>query len=355
MTARTQPARITEDPRWAQVAARDPSGDGVFWYSVKTTGVFCRPSCAARTPHPRNVAFHASVEDAERAGFRPCKRCLPTGPSRAEMRAAAVAQACRTLHHAPSTPVLRLAGAADMSASTFHRAFKKVTGVTPRQYAAAVRRGELRQALDRSESVTDAVFASGFSSTGRFYDHAGQSLGMTPSEWRKGGAGATIRFAVGTCTLGSILIATTERGVCALTLGDDPHALVRDLQDRFPKAELIGDDPAFEEHVARVVGWLDAPQRRLDLPLDVKGTAFQCRVWDALRKLPVGHTATYSEIAQAMGAPRSVRAVATACASNPVALAIPCHRVIRSDGSLAGYAWGIERKEALLELERTHR
>lgn len=345
-------AATVTDPRWAAIAGRDASADGSFWYSVRTTGVYCRPSCAARLPRPENVAFHATRADAERAGFRPCRRCRPDAPPLAEQHADTVAAACRRIETAGSAPDLAsLASAAGMSPHHFHRVFKALTGLTPRAYAAAHRAQRVRTALTSGASVTDAIYDAGFQSSGRFYEAADGVLGMTPSDWRAGGANTAIRFAVGQCSLGAILVAASARGVCAITLGDDPEALVRDLQDHFPRAELIGADTAFEAVVAQVVGFVEAPRLGLDLPLDVRGTAFQQRVWQALRTIPAGTTASYSEIAQRIGSPKSVRAVASACAANAIAVAIPCHRVVRTDGALSGYRWGVERKRALLARE----
>jgi AraC family transcriptional regulator of adaptative response/methylated-DNA-[protein]-cysteine methyltransferase len=342
------------DPRWAAVVARDHSADGAFFYSVSSTGVYCRPSCAARLARPENVRFHATREEAERAGFRPCQRCRPDGPSRAEQCAAKVTAACRFIEEAESTPGLeRLAQRAGVSAFHFHRMFKRVTGLTPRQYAAARRAQRVRAELGRRSSVTEAILQAGYNSGGRFYENSDAVLGMTPRAYRAGGANTEIRFAIGECSLGSILVASSARGVCAIFLGDDPAALAQELQDRFPRARLIGGDRGFEQLVAKVVGLVEAPGVGLDLPLDVRGTAFQHRVWRALCAIPAGATASYAEIAKRIGAPQSVRAVARACAANAVAVAIPCHRVVRSDGGLAGYRWGVERKRALLARERS--
>jgi AraC family transcriptional regulator of adaptative response/methylated-DNA-[protein]-cysteine methyltransferase len=340
------------DPRWEAVAARSAAADGTFYYSVRTTGVYCRPSCGARLPRPENVRFHATREDAERAGFRPCKRCRPDRPPLAEQHAATVTEICRLIQTAARAPSLEeLAARAAMSPFHFHRVFKAVTGVTPKAYAAAHRGERVRRELEKSPTVTSAIYDSGYASNGRFYGESEQVLGMTPSEYRAGGANAEIRFAVGECSLGSILVARSDRGVCAIFLGDDPDALARELQDRFPRATLIGGDAAFEEVVAKVVGLVEAPGVGLDLPLDVRGTAFQQRVWRALRKIPAGSTASYREVAERIGSPGAVRAVAHACAANPLAVAIPCHRVVRSDGGLSGYRWGVERKLALLQRE----
>lgn len=346
-------AAATEgDPRWASVLARSSAADGTFFYSVKTTGVYCRPSCAARIARPENVRFHPSRADAENAGFRACKRCKPDQPSLGEQHTAMVTEACRLIESLQSAPTLEeLANHAGVSGFHLHRVFKAITGVTPREYAAAHRGKRVRKELGRAGSVTAAIYQSGYNSNGRFYGESRQVLGMTPTTYRAGGVNADIRFAIGECTLGSILVARSELGVCAILLGDDPDALARDLQDRFPHATLIGGDAEFERLVAQVVGFVEAPAHGLDLPLDVQGTAFQQRVWQALREIPAGSTASYAEIASRIGSPKAVRAVAQACAANALAVAIPCHRVIRNDGGLSGYRWGVERKRALLERE----
>ena len=324
-------AATERDPRWAQVIARDPQADGSFWYSVNTTGVYCRPSCAARRARPEHVRFHASREGAERAGFRPCKRCRPDQPDLQAQHAALVADACRLIESAEQAPDLAtLAANAGLSPFHFHRVFKAGTGLTPKAYAKAHRARRVRSELARSESVTTAVYDAGYNSSGRFYAEAGGVLGMRPRDYRAGGTNTAIRFAVGECSLGAILVAASDRGICAI---------------------LIGGDAAFEQLVARVVGFVEAPEIGLDLPLDVRGTAFQQRVWQALRAIPAGATMSYSEVARAIGAPKATRAVAGACASNPIAVAIPCHRVVRNDGGLSGYRWGVERKRALLGRE----
>jgi AraC family transcriptional regulator of adaptative response/methylated-DNA-[protein]-cysteine methyltransferase len=354
MTTRTEwrAAATVADPRWAQVVARDAQADGRFFYSVRSTGVYCRPSCAARAARPENVAFHASAAEAERAGFRPCRRCRPDEAPRDERRAALVAELCRFIDAADPPPTLaELAARAGLSAHHLHRLFKAVTGVTPKAYAAAGRAGRVRRQLAGSASVTAAIYDAGYHSNSRFYAEADRVLGMTPTQLRSGGADTDIRFAIGACSLGAILVAQSDRGVCAIALGDDADALARELQDRFPKARLVGDDPAFARRVAQVVGLVEAPALGLHLPLDLRGTAFQQRVWQALRDLPAGTTASYAEVASRIGAPRSARAVAQACAANPLAVAVPCHRVVRTDGALCGYRWGVERKRTLIERE----
>jgi AraC family transcriptional regulator of adaptative response/methylated-DNA-[protein]-cysteine methyltransferase len=342
------------DPRWAAIVARDPRADSTFYYSVQTTGVYCRPSCPSRRANPKNVRFHDSAADAERAGFRPCRRCRPDRPSIHQVHAAKAAEICRVIEQSEQMPRLAaLADRAGMSPYYFHRVFKAVTGVTPRAYAAAHRSGRVRRGLEQPDkSVTAAIYDAGFGSGGRFYEQANDWLGMTPTAYRDGAADTEITFAVGECSLGSVLVARTPKGVCAVLLGDDPDALVRDLQDRFPRAAFVGGDATFERTVARVIGFVEQPARGLDLPLDIRGTAFQQRVWQALRRIPAGSTATYAEIAARIGAPNGARAVAQACAANPLAVAVPCHRIVRRDGSLSGYRWGAERKRELLDREK---
>ena len=342
----------TNDDRWNAIRQRQARADGSFYYAVRTTGVYCRPSCGARTPRRENVRFFEDTAAAERAGFRPCKRCKPDATAPAERQAALVAQACRTIEQAEELPRLaQLAEAAGLSRFHFHRLFKRVTGLAPKAYAAAVRAQRVRERLPASGSVTSAIYDAGFNSNGRFYAQSNAALGMRPSSYRAGGVGAEIRFALARCSLGSILVAATERGVCAITLGDDPDALLRDLQDRFPRARLRGGDADFERMVATVIGFVESPAVGLDLPLDLQGTSFQLRVWQALRAVPAGQTVTYGEIARRLGIPKASRAVGGAIAANPVAVAVPCHRVIRSDGDISGYHWGVARKRALLARE----
>jgi AraC family transcriptional regulator of adaptative response/methylated-DNA-[protein]-cysteine methyltransferase len=349
----TADAAATEsDPRWVAIVTRNQDADGTFYYSVRTTGVYCRPSCAARLARPQNVRFHVTREDAELAGFRPCKRCKPDQPALVDQQAAVVTAACRIIEAAETAPGLaELAARVGMSPFHFHRLFRRITGLTPWAYAAAQREKRVRAELSRSDTVTAAIVDAGYNANSRFYEKSHAILGMTPQAYRAGGINTDIRFAVGQCSLGAILVAQSDRGVCAILLGDDPDALVRDLQDRFPRARLIGGDADFERLVAVVVGFVEAPGVGLDLPLDVRGTAFQQRVWQALREIPAGQTASYTDIATRIGSPHSVRAVAQACAANALAVAIPCHRVVRQDGGLSGYRWGVERKRALLDRE----
>lgn len=343
---------VEQDPRWASVLARDSAADGRFFYAVRTTGVYCRPSCGSRRPRPENVEFHATREHAEQAGFRPCRRCRPDRPSLREQHAETVAAACRFIEAAETPPQLsELAARAGMSPYYFHRVFRTIAGLTPKTYSDACRQQRVRRELDHGSSVTDAIYAAGYNANSRFYEQSKQVLGMTPMDYRDRGANMRIRFALGECSLGAVLVASSEHGICAILLGDEPEALLRDLQDRFSKSELIGGDSDFEQTVARVVAFVEAPQLGLDLPLDVRGTAFQQRVWQALREIPAGETASYTDIARRIGNPKSVRAVAQACAANPLAVAIPCHRVVKNDGGLSGYRWGVERKRVLLERE----
>ena len=341
-----------DEARWDAVRQRDSKADGQFYYSVRSTGVYCRPSCAARPALRANVAFHASCAEAEAAGFRPCLRCKPGQPPLAERQAAIVAQSCRLIEASEALPDLdTLAQAAGMSRFHFHRVFKAHTGITPKAYAAAHRGERVKAGLAQSGSVTDALYAAGFNSSGRFYAATPGLLGMTPGAFRAGGSGAVIHFAIAVCSLGALLVASTDKGVCAILLGDDAEMLLRDLQDRFPQADLRGAEADYEQTVARVIGLVETPALGLDLPLDVRGTAFQQRVWQALREIPAGSTVSYAELARRIGLPTGARAVAGACAANALAIAIPCHRVVRNDGALSGYRWGVERKQQLLERE----
>lgn len=351
------PVFVNDEARWAAVQRRDRAADGAFVFAVRTTGIFCRPSCASRHPRRENASFHADPAAAERAGFRPCLRCKPTEMSLAERQTALVVAACRKIETAEEMPSLdELAEAAGLSRFHFHRMFKSVAGVTPKAYADAHRADRMRDELEQTGTVTEAIYGAGFNSNGRFYAAAPQRLGMTPTAFRDGGTGAEIRFAIGQSHLGAILVAATDKGIVAIQFGDDPQALLEDLQDRFPKARLVGGDAEFEQLVARVVGFVEAPsaangEAMLDLPLDIRGTAFQQKVWQALRSIPAGSTASYAEIARRIDRPKAVRAVAQACAANDLAVAIPCHRVVRSDGDLSGYRWGVARKRALLDRE----
>lgn len=350
--ARPTAASAELDPRWRAVLERDRSSDDSFVYSVETTGVYCRPSCPSRRADPVNVRFHDSAAAAEKAGYRACLRCRPDEPSLHERHGRIVADACRLIERAETTPTLSvLAAAAGMSQHHFHRIFRSVTGVTPKAYAAAGRARDVRDRLAKGSSVTAAIHEAGFGSASRFYEQAQATLGMTPGTYRAGGVNAEIRFAFAPSTLGTLLVAATDKGICSISMGEDAQALLGDLERRFPRASLIAGDEAFGTLVADVVSLVEAPRSDVRLPLDIRGTAFQQRVWQALIAIPPGTTASYAEIARVIGAPSAVRAVAGACAANKLAVVIPCHRVVRSDGDVSGYRWGVERKRALLRRE----
>src|SRR6201991_1276705 len=346
-------AYSTESDRWAAVSGRDPQADGAFFYAVKTTGVFCRPSCASRQPRRKNVEFFATPDDARAAGYRDCKRCQPGGLPR-EMEI--VNRACAVLDEDPQQrlTLAQLSDAVHVSPFHLQRIFKRVVGVSPRQYQAAQRGAALRDALQRGANVTRATVDAGFGSPSRMYDTAAAELGMAPSEYRRKGAGLRVHYASAQTSLGTVLVAATDRGICKIAFGDDQAELVDGLRDEFANAELVEDAARLAPFVAQIDAYLRGSEQRVDLPLDIAPTAFHQRVWDALRRIPYGETRSYSEIAAAVGSPQAVRAVAGACASNPVALAIPCHRVLHKDGSLSGYRWGAERKAALLDAERQY-
>lgn len=358
---RNQPksnAPTTEnDPRWLALQARDRAADGTFFYSVKTTAVFCKPSCASRGARPENIEFHATCADAQAAGFRACKRCKPDRIGDDEAHLRAIVDSCRKIDAAqadnalPQPSLNALATQAGMSPYYFHRMFKSIMGLTPKAYATARRTEHVRSKLTHAQTITDAIFDAGYNSNARFYENADRMLGMTPSAFRDGGADAQIRFAIAQCSLGALLVAQSDRGVCAISLGDDAELLARELQDQFPRAHFSGNNVEFDALVATVVGFIEAPHIGLDLPLDLRGTVFQLRVWQALSKIPAGATLSYRDVALRIGAPKSMRAVAGACAANRIAVAIPCHRVVRTDGALSGYRWGVARKRQLLQRE----
>jgi len=343
----------TDAERWEAVRRRDAACDGAFVYAVRTTGVYCRPSCASRPARRENVSFFEAPAAAAAAGFRACRRCRPDEAPLGERHRALVLEACDALARSESgLPLDALARAAGMTPRHFHRVFKATTGVTPKAYFGGLRAARARDALRTAPRVTDAIYDAGFGSASRFYGGADGALGMTPSAFRSGGAGQRIRYAVEPCALGAVLVAATERGVCAIEFGDDADGLALRLRERFPKAALDDGDAGFRDAVARVVAYVDRPRGTLELPLDVRGTAFQRQVWDALRAIPPGRTASYAEVARAIGRPEAARAVAAACARNAIAVAIPCHRVVRGDGAPSGYRWGVARKAELLRRER---
>ncbi|KAA0971649.1 bifunctional DNA-binding transcriptional regulator/O6-methylguanine-DNA methyltransferase Ada [Aureimonas fodinaquatilis] len=342
-----------QERRFLAVEKRDSSADGQFIYAVRTTGIYCRPSCPSRTANRSNLVFFADGAQARKAGFRPCQRCAPDAVSARSERSAIIERACRQIEtELEASDLAALAQASGFSPAYFHRLFKAATGMTPKTYVTACRARRIRAELaDGDSSVTTAIYAAGYNSSSRFYEKADKMLGMQPKAFKNGGENTDIHFAVGQCSLGSILVGRSSVGICTITLGDDPEQLVHDLERRFPNARLTGGDEDFEKLVAQVIGFVEAPGIGLDLPLDIRGTAFQQRVWQALQAIPAGETASYAQIAARMGLPKSTRAVAGACAANAIAVAIPCHRVVRSDGSLSGYRWGVERKRELLARE----
>lgn len=342
-----------DEARWDAVMRRDRHADGRFFTCVKTTGIYCRPSCGAKKPKRENVFFVATREEAIAAGFRACKRCRPDEAVWPDARAEVIAKACRKIEAAEEAPSLEaLAAAVGLSPFHFHRVFRQATGLTPKAYAEAARARRLRENLPESRSVTGALYDAGFGSSSRFYAKAEGMLGMEPARYRKGGAGEVIRHAIVPCSLGLLSVAATARGVCSMMLDDAAGPLEAELRQRFPLAEIVEGDAAFAALVQQAVRLVEAPGSNITLPLDVRGTALQQKVWQALREIPPGETLSYTQLAEKVGAPKAVRAVASACAKNTVAVAIPCHRAVRGTGALAGYRWGLERKQALLDRER---
>ena len=356
----------TDEARWQAVTARDAMADAAFFYAVRSTGIYCRPSCPSRLARRDHVEFYPTVLAAEQAGFRACKRCRPeqAGTRNAMLVLAACRQIEAALEAGAPEPTLgSLAASAGLSRFHFQRVFHQAVGVTPKAFAAARRAHCAAAVLAGGAPVAGAIYEAGYASPRGFYEQAAPRLGMAPHVFRNDGEGETIRFATGQCSLGAFLVAATVKGVCAVSLGDDPELLLRALQDRFAKARLIGGDAGFEQLVGQIVAIIEAPKPGIEapksatpgaepgLPLDIRGTAFQQKVWRALRDIPLGMTATYSGIAAQIGLPKAMRAVASACAANPLAVVIPCHRVVRTGGALSGYRWGIARKQALLQRE----
>lgn len=343
----------TDDTRWQAVKTRDKNATHDFYYAVTTTGIYCVPGCPSRQPKRGNVQFFDTAAEARNAGFRPCKRCRPDDPTHASIDSTRVVAACRTIEQADQPPSLNdLAGAAGLSSSHFQRLFTDRVGVSPKVYGQAVRDTKVRRALEDGHSVTRAIFDAGYGASSRFYERSDKTLGMPPKAYRKGGKGLTIRYAFGTSFLGPILVAVTGQGVCAIEFGDEPEAMLRALKERFHQAAITDGSKELAPYVAEIAGFIKSPETGLDLPLDIQGTAFQHRVWQELTTIPPGETRTYTEVAEALNMPGSARAVATACAANRLAVAVPCHRVLRKSGQLAGYYWGLERKQALIENEK---
>jgi AraC family transcriptional regulator of adaptative response/methylated-DNA-[protein]-cysteine methyltransferase len=342
---------MQSEAQWQHVMARDARQDGRFVFAVRTTGVYCRPSCPSRRPRRDSVEFFPDPQHAERAGYRACLRCKPTQIS---TQAQAVMRARQLLDEAEGIMTL-----ADLSkrvgVSPFHlqRLFKRATGLSPREYQSARRMQHIKRGLRKGDDVTTAIYDAGFGSPSRLYEKSSQQLGMTPGTYRRGGVGVTVSYAISPTALGRVLVAATPRGLCAVRFGDSPTGLERELREEFRAATIVRDDAALQPYLQPLLASLRGERTTITLPLDIRATAFQKKVWDALRRIPCGETRSYSEVATAIGDPKAVRAVARACASNPVAIAVPCHRVVRSDGELAGYRWGVGRKRKLLEQERS--
>lgn len=342
------------DSFWLAIQGRDAGFDGLFYYGVRTTGVFCRPACPSRRPRRANVSYFALPEAARAAGFRACLRCRPEGADPRDPQAELVQSICRLIERATEErPNLDAVGEQlKLSRSHLQRLFKKLMGITPREYAEALRIDRFKGGVRAGRSVTDAMYEAGYGSSSRLYEKASAQLGMTPATYRKGGRGMTIRYTVADSPLGLLLVAATERGVCSVQLGDESEALAGGLRAEFPLADVRVDEGGLRPQVRALLDYLEGQRPHPDLPLDVQGTAFQRRVWEELRRIPPGQTASYGEIADRIGRPTAARAVARACATNPVALVTPCHRVVGGDGSVSGYRWGVARKRKLLEREQ---
>ena len=346
---------LSDDSCWEGVLRRDSGLDGAFVYGVRSTGVFCRPSCPSRRPRREQVRFFPIPEAAEQAGFRSCLRCKPVDADVRDPHLELVQRVCRRIEREPeddTAPSLaELSEAVGLSPYHLQRVFKRVMGISPRQYAEACRVRRLKESLRGGETVTNALYDSGYNSSSVLYGKAGDQLGMTPATYRKGGTSTQISYTIAQSPLGRLLVAATERGVCAVRMGDDDAQLEATLREEYHAADVQRDDTVLGEWVEAILAHLAGRQPHLDLPIDVRATAFQWRVWEALRAIPYGSTRSYLQVATAIGQPSAVRAVARACATNPVALVVPCHRVIKEDGGLGGYRWGMERKQALLEAE----
>jgi AraC family transcriptional regulator of adaptative response/methylated-DNA-[protein]-cysteine methyltransferase len=346
--------KMQTDTRWQLVLARDAKSDGAFVYAVRSTGIYCRPSCSSRRPRREQVVFFPLPAAAERAGFRPCRRCRPEQAETADPQLEITRRACQFLDESAGEPTNLHALAAQLGASPYHlqRTFKRVMGISPREYQEARRMERLKTELKRKRNVTDALYEAGFGSSSRLYEGVHSKLGMTPATYRRGGQGATIRYSIVASPLGRLLLAATHRGVCRIAMGETDRQVAEDLRREFPAAVVHHDDAGLRAWTGTLLKQLNGWQPRPELPLDIRATAFQKRVWETLQRIPRGSTRSYSEVARAIGKPRAARAVARACATNPVALLIPCHRVVASNGSLGGYHWGIKRKEALLAGEK---
>ena len=338
---------------WKAIVDRDKSANGLFFYAVTTTGVFCRPGCSSRLPNRKNVEFYTSCKDAENAGYRPCKRCIPCADSKEHEIEKKIIRACRCIEKSETPLRLKdLATKASLSPYHFHRLFKKIVGGTPKQYSSIHLSNRFKENLKTSQSVTDAIYSTGYSSSSGAYDKRKNRLSMPPKVYKNGAAGVIITYGLAECFLGWVIVAATERGVCSIEFGDDPAILPKQVQSRFPKAQLQKAGEGFAALIKEVVQFIQSPGQGINIPLDIQGTAFQQRVWNVLRQIQPGETLSYSEVAERIGNPNAVRAVATACASNKLAVVIPCHRVISKTGKVSGYRWGVERKQLLLEAEK---
>lgn len=344
---------LSDDARWQAVAANDGAADGLFYYAVTTTGVYCRPSCRSRLPRRSNVEYFSRCADAEKKGFRPCKRCKPGLFSKDDEQRATIISACRIIENSQNQLSLTdLATQVELSPYHFHRLFKKIVGVTPKQYAKRHQAKQFHKDLKSSPSITDAIYSAGFSSSGSAYDKMQDQLSMKPMDYRRGGAGVTIQYGCALCHLGWVIVAATDRGICAIEFGDEKESLPEKVQERFPKASLVQADSSFNQLLTEVVDFVNAPKETFQLPLDIQGTAFQQRVWQILKEIKPGETLSYSEVARRIGKPEAFRAVATACGANRLAVVIPCHRVISKAGKVGGYRWGADRKKRLLQSEK---
>jgi len=343
----------TDDARWEAIVARDKNADGSFFYAITTTGIYCYPSCPSRLALRSNTQLFDTALDAVHAGFRPCKRCKSDQETPSLRDAQIIAKVCKMIEDADEIPSLdALAQSQNMSRFHFHRLFKSITGITPKAYATAHRAHKIRTELsEHDRSITEAAYQAGFNSSGQFYAKSAEILGMTPTHFKNGGHSETIYYSIGICSFGAILVARSEKGICSILIHNDDNPILADLQKRFPKATLIKDQIDFNHWLAQVIQFVETPKQNLELPLDIRGTVFQQRVWQLLQKIPLGRTASYTDIATQLGDPKAVRAVAKACAANPIALLVPCHRVIRSDGGISGYRWGVENKLALISRE----
>lgn len=343
----------TDDARWNAVSENRPDADGVFYYAVITTGIYCRPSCRSKLPNRVNVEYFSTCDDAETAGYRACKRCKPTTLSKADETEQKIIRACRIIEQSETSITLDdLATQVHLSPYHFHRLFKKIVGITPKQYASRHQSRRFQKNLLTSPSVTDAIYSSGYGSSGSAYDKKRDQLAMKPKDYRKGAEGVTITYELAQCFLGWVIVAATDRGICAIEFGDDPEALPEQVQSRFPNAQLNKADSGFKTLINEVVDFIESPKDMFHVPLDIQGTAFQQQVWEVLRQIKPGETMSYTDVAERLGKPKAVRAVASACAANKLAVVIPCHRVISKAGNVSGYRWGPERKEKLLESEQ---